>query len=81
MDPGAIGALVPIAGILTWGAIKIAKIKAAAGGLDPDNAGRLQALEHEVGGLRQELAEAQERLDFAERLLGQQNTARVEPPR
>jgi hypothetical protein len=81
MDPGAIGALVPIAGILTWGAIKIAKIKAAGGGTDPDSAGRLQALEDEVGHLRQDLAEAQERLDFAERLLGQQSTARVEPPR
>jgi hypothetical protein len=80
MDPGAIGALVPIAGILTWGAIKIAKIKAAAGGTDPDTSGRLQALEQEVGGLRQELAEAQERLDFTERLLAQQSTVR-EPPR
>ena len=30
---------------------------------------RLDALEFEVGGLRQELSEAQERLDFAERML------------
>jgi hypothetical protein len=80
MDPGALGALVPIAGILTWGAIKIAKIKAGAGGMDADSAGRLQALEQEVGGLRQELAEAQERLDFTERLLAQQSAVR-EPPK
>jgi hypothetical protein len=33
---------------------------------------RLQALENEVGSLRQELGEAQERIDFAERLLAQQ---------
>jgi hypothetical protein len=33
---------------------------------------RLQALENEVGSLRHELGEAQERIDFAERLLSQQ---------
>jgi hypothetical protein len=41
---------------------------------------RLEALEFEVGGLRQELSEAQERLDFAERLLAQgQESRRVGP--
>lgn len=34
---------------------------------------RLDALEADVGGLRQELSEAQERLDFAERLLAQKS--------
>jgi len=38
---------------------------------------RLEALEFEVGNLRRELSEAQERLDFAERVLAQ----RPEPPR
>jgi hypothetical protein len=38
--------------------------------------GRLEALEGEVGKLRQELSEAQERLDFAERLLAQGAEAR-----
>ncbi len=33
---------------------------------------RLDALESEVGGMRRELGEAQERLDFAERVLAQQ---------
>ncbi|MBL8979976.1 MAG: hypothetical protein JNM53_16290 [Gemmatimonadetes bacterium] len=33
---------------------------------------RLDALENEVGGMRRELSEAQERLDFAERVLAQQ---------
>jgi len=37
---------------------------------------RFEALEGEVGTLRQELSEAQERLDFAERLLAQGPEAR-----
>ncbi len=41
---------------------------------------RLEALEGDVGSLRQELSEAQERLDFAERLLVQgQEARRAEP--
>ncbi len=43
---------------------------------------RLEALETEINTLRQELNEAQERLDFAERLLSQgQESRRVEPER
>lgn len=43
---------------------------------------RLAAIEFEVSTLRQELGEAQERLDFAERLLAQAPEARrVEPLR
>jgi len=42
----------------------------------------VEALEFEVGQLRQELNEAQERLDFAERMLAQgQETRREEPLR
>ena len=37
---------------------------------------RLEALDAEVGHLRQELGEAQERLDFAERLLAQKRETR-----
>jgi hypothetical protein len=37
---------------------------------------RLDALELEMTNLRQELAEAQERLDFAERVLAQQPETR-----
>ena len=84
MDPGSIGALVPVAAILMFGAVKIAKIQAQArggtGGTDPDAAGRLQALESELGTLRQELGEVHERLDFAERLLAQRPPARLDPP-
>jgi hypothetical protein len=67
MDPAF---LIPVTAIAAWGAVKIAKIKAEsrAGG-DPEAAARLQALEQEVGALRQDIVEAQERLDFTERLL------------
>ena len=84
MDPGSIGALVPVAAILVFGAVKIAKIKAQAGGLagaaDPEAAARLEALESELGSLRQELGEVHERLDFAERLLAQHAPTRLNPP-
>lgn len=43
---------------------------------------RLEALEAEMGNLRGELSETQERLDFAERLLAQApDTRRVDQPR
>ena len=84
MDPGSIGALVPVAAILMFGAVKIAKIKAQAGGaggaVDPDAAARLEAVENEMGTLRQELGEVHERLDFAERLLAQHASTRINPP-
>ena len=48
---------------------------------DPDTAAHLQALDQEVGTLRREMIETQERLDFAERLLAQgPETRRMEPP-
>jgi hypothetical protein len=84
MDPGSIGALVPVAAILVFGAVKIAKIKAQAGGhasaADPEATARLEALENELGSLRQELGEVHERLDFAERLLAQHAPTRLNPP-
>jgi hypothetical protein len=47
-----------------------------------DVQGRLEALEVEMTDMRRELSEAQERLDFAERLLAQGREARrVEPER
>jgi hypothetical protein len=84
MDAGSIGVLVPVAAILVFGAVKIAKIKAQAlalggGALDPDAAARLEALESELGTLRQELGEVHERLDFAERLLAQHAPTRINP--
>ena len=76
-------ATILIAGMGTWGAVRIAKIIAhsrAAG--DPDTAAHLQALDQEVETLRREMIETQERLDFAERLLAQgAETRQVEPRR
>ena len=85
MDPGSIGALIPVAAILMFGAVKIAKIQAQArggrtGGADPEATARLEALEAELGTLRQELGEVHERLDFAERLLAQNAPTRLNPP-
>lgn len=45
-------------------------------------AGRVEALEGDVGRLRQEVSEAQERLDFAERVLAKgAEQRRADPPR
>jgi hypothetical protein len=83
MDAGAVGAFVPITAIAVWGAIKIARIRAESlrSGPDRETADRLHALEQEVGLLRQELSEAQERLDFSERLLTQNRPDRPEAPK
>ena len=82
MNPELLAPLIPIAAIAGWVAVKIAKIQAQsrAVGADPDTAGRLQALEQEVGMLRQEMVEAQERLDFTERVLAQHPADRLAPP-
>jgi hypothetical protein len=70
MDPAFLAPLIPITAIIAFAAVKIARLRATA----PESASagvsaRLEALEHSVQGLQQELAETQERLDFAERLL------------
>jgi hypothetical protein len=83
MDPQVFLAavvVVLVAAIGTTGAVKIAKIWAQSRvALDPDTAAHLQALDQELGTLRREMVETQERLDFAERLLAQgPETRRVE---
>lgn len=50
------------------------RLRRGPGGSEPQ--ARLEALEADVGRLRQELSETQERLDFAERLLAQGAEAR-----
>ena len=72
-----------IAGMGTWGAVKIAKtIAHSRVARDTDTAAHLEALDQEVGALRREMIETQERLDFAERMLALgPETRRVEPPR
>jgi hypothetical protein len=62
--------LIPIVAIAAFAVIRLAKIKAAHLQSMPGEASaRIDALEQDVQGLQQQLAETQERLDFAERLL------------
>lgn len=62
--------LIPVVAIIAYAAIKIARLRATRPELpSTEVTGRLEALERDVQGLQQELAETQERLDFAERLL------------
>jgi hypothetical protein len=70
MDPGFLGPLIPIVAIIAFAAVKIAGLRAAPPqSPSADVAARIEALERSVEGVQQELAETQERLDFAERLL------------
>ena len=70
MDPGVIGALIPIVAIVAVAGVKIARMFAARPqATSTDLTPRLETLEHNLQSLEQQLAETQERLDFAERLL------------
>jgi predicted nucleic acid-binding Zn-ribbon protein len=70
MDPQVLAPLIPIVAIIAFAAVKIARIRATRPELpSADVTARLEALERGVQGLQEELAETQERLDFAERLL------------
>jgi uncharacterized protein involved in exopolysaccharide biosynthesis len=65
---------IPVAGIIFRGLEKVARLrveeaKVRAGQLDGQSAAELARLREEMGDVRRELAEVQERLDFAERLL------------
>lgn len=61
---------IPVLAILFNGLTKLARIKAESQqGLSGEALDRIQELEGDVQDLRQQLSEAQERLDFAERLL------------
>lgn len=70
MDPAFLAPLIPIVAIIAVAAVKIARLRAPhPESRSADVTARLEALEGSVQGLQQELAETQERLDFAERLL------------
>ena len=72
MDPAFLGPLIPIAAIIAFAAVKIAKLRTSApASLPADVTARLEALEQRLDGLQQDLSETHERLDFAERLLSQ----------
>jgi catechol 2,3-dioxygenase-like lactoylglutathione lyase family enzyme len=71
MEPGVfLAALLIFVGIPAFTVLRIARLRASRPqSLPADVTERLQAVEHRVEDLQQELAETQERLDFAERLL------------
>jgi hypothetical protein len=71
MDPAVLALLIPIVAIVCGTIIRLSKGRNGARELPAELFQRLNALETEVGALRQELGEAQERLDFTERLLAQ----------
>ena len=79
MAADALAPLIPVAAIVVWGAVKMAKIKAQGAEL------RFHRVETRVrlriGALRQELGEVHERLDFTERLLAQQTPTRLDGPK
>lgn len=70
MNPAVLALLIPIVAIVCGTIIRL-RSRDAAGERPAELSHRLEALETEVGALRQELGETQERLDFTERLLAQ----------
>ena len=62
-------ALLSTVGIAAFTVVKVARLFTTRRESPPDVTARLEELERDVHGLQQELAETQERLDFAERLL------------
>lgn len=83
MNPGELALLIPIVAIIAGTVVKISKMKHEGRhpGMGEDTLARLEALEGEVDGLRAQLSETQERVDFAERLLAQASEGRaVRPP-
>ena len=78
MEPAvSLVALLATVGIAAFTVVKVARLFATRReSSSPDATARLEELERSVQGLQQELAETQERLDFAERLLSK---SRAEP--
>ena len=80
MNPEFLAPLIPISAILAFAAYKIVRLFVTRPQASADVTARLEALEHDVQGVQQELAETQERLDFAERLLTKaREERRIEP--
>ncbi len=70
MNPEFLAPLIPIVAIIAVAAVKIARLRATRPeSLSADVTARIEALERGHQSLEEELAETQERLDFAERLL------------
>jgi hypothetical protein len=70
MDAQFLAPLIPIVAIIAFAAVRITHLRTTRpASPSTDVTARLEALEHGFESLQQELAETQERLDFAERLL------------
>ena len=70
MNPAVLALLIPIVAIICGTIVKLTRPR-DGGEVPAELHHRLEALETEVGALRQELGETLERLDFTERLLAQ----------
>lgn len=81
MNPEFLAPLIPISAIIMFGLVKIARYM-SPGGSSPSVETtkkieeRLAALEQELATLQGDMNDAQERLDFAERLLAQSREAK-----
>jgi hypothetical protein len=72
MDPGFLAPLIPITAIIAFAVVKLAQLRSSQpGSSTADVTARIEALERGLQEVQQDLAETQERLDFAERLLSQ----------
>jgi hypothetical protein len=78
MDSGEV--IVAIAGMLTglaavggmmWGLVQYARMRRQGGPANPQLEGEVASLRDQMDSMQHQLAETQERLDFAERLLAQ----------
>lgn len=94
MDPdilqavaGVLGIMIPLSAIAIGGLMLLSRSRIgeaiarriAGDTRHPECEGQLEALEDEVGRLRAQLGETNERLDFAERLLTRGDESRREP--
>ena len=71
MDVAPLVLAIPIVAIVSSTVVKIARMKMMreGQGMPPDVSARIDALEQDIRNLQEELGQAQERLDFTERLL------------
>ncbi len=85
MDAGQIALMIPVVALIMGGLVKISRNMSQANPRSgsPGLESRIESLEHELGLVRQELSETQERLDFTERLLarGREEKPDQSPPR
>ncbi|MFZ5623542.1 MAG: hypothetical protein ACOY71_03810 [Gemmatimonadota bacterium] len=78
--------LIPVLGLTFFGLVKLQRLKLEEQQLRLGRGGpglehRLAVLEEQLDAVRREVAETQERLDFAERLLAQRAPDRLNEPR